>query len=408
MRKRMFRRRRITVGVALLLALCAGYVSIVAVTPLPPLHMTMSVEPEIHLQADETPAIDAVNGQSKPTATGWLGDDEVWSNNDGAFRIASLTKLITVLVGLEKAPVEAGTNGPKYTLSAADSRLIQEVLAQDGLFAPVPVGQSLTTKQMLELILLPSANNYAISYSRWVFGSDKAFLSAAKDWLQRHELSSVHIYDAAGLNDKNVASAADMVRITRLVLDNPLLAEIVSMSEANIPGIGRITTTNHLLGDAGVIGVKTGTTFPEGYSLSVAKKDAESGRELVTIAVVLDRADGKQRNASGRAVLAATTAAWQQVTVVDEGETIGSVTIWNGKVIPLKTTAEASVVLVPGESAARTVKLTSVGVSEAGTTVGTVTVVSPEGEQEVAVATTATILAPTLWWKLTHPTALWP
>ena len=121
-----------------------------------------------------------------------------------------------MLVGLEAAPVEPGTAGPVYTLTEADAALVDEVLAQDGTFAPAPVGLELTTRQILDLILVPSANNYAISYARSVFGSDEAFLAAADDWLARNGLASVHIEEAAGLSDNNVATPADIVRLCLL------------------------------------------------------------------------------------------------------------------------------------------------------------------------------------------------
>ena len=130
--------------------------------------------------------------------------DRVWANDDSPRRIASITKLVTVLVGLEAKPVEPGTDGPVYTVSEADAALVDEVLTQDGTFAPAPVGLELTTRQLLDLILVPSANNYAIAYSRWVFGSDEAFLAAANDWLSRNGLDSVRIFEAVSYTHLDV------------------------------------------------------------------------------------------------------------------------------------------------------------------------------------------------------------
>src|SRR5690606_2622018 len=126
---------------------------------------------------------------------------------------------------------------------------------------------------------------------------------AANDWLQQHGLASVRIYDASGMNDLNVASAADIVRIVRLALEQPIVAEIVAQSVIDIPELGEIENSNPLLADSGVIGVKTGTTFPEGYSLAAAQRESESGRDLVAIAVVLDRADAEARASDARAAL---------------------------------------------------------------------------------------------------------
>lgn len=401
----MFIRRRITVGLAAILALFGGYSALIAVTPLPELQPTLSIDAETRFDADSALTQAAVDAQALPTAVGWAHAEAVWSNDDAPHRIASLTKLITALVGLEASPVEAG-DGPVYTVSESDGRVLDEIIAEGGSFAPAPAGLELTTRQLLELILVPSANNYAVSYSRWVFGDDDAYLAAANDWLARNGLDSVRVFDASGMNDDNQATAADIVRLSRLVLQQPLLAEIVGQSVIDIPELGEITTTNRLLGDPGVLGIKTGTTFPAGYSLAAAQHEGESGRELVAIAVVMDRDDADARAADARATLAAMAVAWQSVPVVEEGETIGSVTTWTGEETTLIAASSANAVLVPGEAARRTNELGAIQAGPKGGIAGTVRIAAPGGEQEVRIVTAAAIVAPGFWWKFTHPSAL--
>lgn len=403
-KRQMYRRRRVAAGTVTLLAILGGYCALIAATPLPELPATLTIETDTQFAADPAPAQAAVAGQSLPSAAGWLHGEDVWTNDEGSYRIASLTKLITVLVGLEAAPIEAGTAGPSYTLTDADAALVDEVLAQDGTFTPAPVGLELTTRQILDLILVPSANNYAISYSRWIFGSDEAFLAAAKDWLARNGLASVYIEDAAGLSDNNVATAADIVRITRLALENPTIAEVVAQSAVEIPGIGKITTTNRLLADAGILGVKTGTTFPNGHSLAAAQRQDISGRDLVAIAVTLERPDGDARAADSRAVLAAMAISGQPVQLAERGATIGSITTWFGDEVPLLVDADLATVLVPGESVSREVALDGhLGEAAKGEAVGTIRVTAPTGDREAAIVTGAAITEPDFFWRFSHP-----
>ncbi len=387
-----------------MLVLLGGYCALVAATPLPTLTTTLSVEAETQFTADNAPAQAAVDAQGLPSATGWLHGEEVWSNSDETYRIASLTKLITALVGLEAAPIEPGTDGPIYTLTEADAALVDEVLAQDGTFAPAPVGLELTTRQILDLILVPSANNYAISYGRWIFGSDEAFVAAATNWLARHGLDSVHIEEASGLSDNNVATPADIVRLSRIALAEPTVAEIVAQSVIHIPELGEITTTNRLLGDPGVIGLKTGTTFPNGYSLAAAQHDDIGGRDLIAIAVTMDRPDSDARATDTRAVLAAMAITGQPAQIAEEGARIGTVTTWTGVKVPLLTEAGLSATLVPGETATRTVTVDDeVAASAKGTKIGTIRAVTPVGEEKVAIVTGKAISVPDFWWRFTHP-----
>jgi len=406
----MYRRRRIAAGIiaGIVVALLAlgGYSVAVAVAPLPTLKPVLSAEVEAsaEFEGDGAVAQAAVDAQSAPTAVGWLDGDTVWTNDDGQYRIASLTKLITVLVALEHQPIEDGSDGPDYTLTEADAALVDEVLAQNGTFAPAPVGTTLTTRQLLELILLPSANNYAIAYAEWVFGSNDAFIAAANEWLQQHELDSVHIVEPSGLSDDNVAAASDIVRIARLALANPVIAGIVSQSTAQIPDIGEIQTTNRLLGEPGVIGLKTGTTFPSGYSLAAAKQTDAHGREVVAIAVTLDRVDAQARADDTRATLAAVDSAAQQIELVQEQSIYGSITTWTGNRIDLIADSSASTVLLPSETATLSVALDDEAPASARQhPVGTIEITTPLGAEQVSIVTSAAIVEPDFWWRFTHP-----
>lgn len=402
-KRRIYRRRRLAAAAVLVLALLSGYCAIIAATPLPELQASLEIEPQTQFDADPAPAQAAVDAQTLPSAAGWLSDDQVWANTDSSYRMASLTKLITALVGLEAAPVEAGTDGPVYTLTDADTALVDEVLAQDGTFAPAPVGLELTTRQILDLILVPSANNYAISYSRWIFGSDEAFLAAANDWLARNGLESIYIEDASGLSDNNVATPADIVRLARIALADPLIAQVVSQSRINIPMLGEIDTTNRLLGEAGVVGLKTGTTFPSGYSLAAAKHEDFGGRDLVAIAVTMDRPDSEARAEDTRAVLAAMAGTGQPIQLVEQGERIGSVTTWTGAEVQLTAKGGLETVIVPGEAATRTNALGKVAAGAKGTTVGQILTSSPSGDESIEVVTDAAITEPGFVWRFTHP-----
>lgn len=403
--RRTYRGRRLAVGVVAIIAILAGYCAVIAGVPLPALHVTLAdgVEAQTEFTADTASMQAAVDAQALPSAVGWLDSDEVWSNSDASYRIASMTKLITVLVGLEAAPVEAGTDGPTYTLTEADAALVDEVLAQDGSFAPAPIGLELTTRQILDLVLVPSANNYAISYARWIFGSDEAFVTAATDWLARNGLSSVHIEEASGLSDNNVAQPADIIKLARLALANPLVADIVSQSVINIPQLGEITTTNRLLGDAGVIGLKTGTTFPNGYSLVAAQHQDFGGRDLVAIAVTMDRADSDMRATDTRAVLAAASSTGWPVQFTTAGERIGTVTTWTGAKVPLLAAGDIATTLVPGESASRSITFDALGSGAKGAEVGEILSAAPAGDESVAVVTDAAIEEPNFIWRFTHP-----
>ena len=89
---------------------------------------------------------------------------------------ASITKVITALVVLDAHPIPPGEGGPEIAYTEADVDIYWDMVAQNGSVAPVAAGSSLTLRESLEAMLLPSGNNYAISLANWAFGSGDEFL----------------------------------------------------------------------------------------------------------------------------------------------------------------------------------------------------------------------------------------
>ncbi|WP_028245587.1 D-alanyl-D-alanine carboxypeptidase family protein [Pseudoclavibacter soli] len=182
------------------------------------------------------------------------------SNGDqSAQRIASITKVITVLRVLERYPLQGDEQGPEITLTEADEQLRAQYESEGGATQPVPVGQSLTEREIIELVLVPSSNNYATTLARWAFGDDATFLAESAAWLDANGLSGAVQVDPNGLGDGNVATPEQIVHLADLALDNEVVREVVSMTSATIEGVGTVESHNSLLGVDGVDGVKTGT-----------------------------------------------------------------------------------------------------------------------------------------------------
>ena len=99
--------------------------------------------------------------------------------------IASTAKIITVLSVLKKYPLKLHQTGPVITMSAADVSLYTNYVAGDGSVVPVTDGETLTQYQMLQAILLPSANNIADSLAIWAFGSLENYAKFANSYARQ-------------------------------------------------------------------------------------------------------------------------------------------------------------------------------------------------------------------------------
>lgn len=400
-------RRRIAAGAATLALLVGGYVAAAAAVPLPELEPELGVEAETGFDAGAEGVQELIDAQRGPAAAGWDRGSEIWSNDDEARPLASITKLVTALVCLEERPLEPGADGPVYTVNTDDLARIQQLRTRNAVLNPVPAGTEFTERQLLQLMLLPSSNEYAFSYATWVFGDLDSFTDAAAEWAERHGLESLEIVDPSGIEEGNRATAADIVRVARLALENPTIIEITSQRSAEIPGIGTIESTNPLIGAAGVVGLKTGTTTSAGYNLVAAQRAVigrgDDERELFEISVVLGREGLQARADDSRAILTGLTRLPEEVELVAEGEEVGSVITWQGDRVTLSAASAVSAELLPTESAARSVAVRSLSAGPAGQTAGTVTTVAPTGGREIAVETAAAIVEPGLWWRATHP-----
>lgn len=408
MSRRRARRLTVTGLVTLLVLGAAGYAAACALTPVPAPAVALTSDAATQVDADPAPAQDAVDAQGAPTAAGWLHGETAWVNTNEAVPIASISKLVTVLVALEAEPVAPGTDGPTHVWNDADRIRQEEYIAVDGVAFPVPVGTEMTTRQMLELALIPSANDFAAAYAYSVFGDNDAFLAAVEDWTARQGLDSIRLYEPTGMDERNVASPADVLQLARLALNDPTVAEITALSHADLPwGIGRVDSTNPLHGVlSDVRGVKTGRTSVAGWNLAAAQGSSAAGRDLVKLSVVLGRETEYGRLNDSIAVLSALESAPQQLPLVTEGEEIGVATTIDGHNVQLIASGTADATLVPGESATRKTTLDALDAGSAGQEAGAVSVATPTEELAIPVVTTAEIVTPDFWWKFTHPAKL--
>lgn len=201
---------------------------------------------------------------------------------------ASMAKVITALAIMEKQPFELGQEGQTYTITSEDIANMSAYIAEDGLVLPLLIGMELTQYQALQRILIASDNNMVDILAERIFGSKEAYVSYAQDMLQRMELSQTVVADASGFSPYTVSTPSELVAIGIAALKNPVIAEIVAQPQAQIPVVGMITNTNQMLGDEGVIGIKTGTTNEAGSCLLFAARyTAKNGQEKTIVGVIM-------------------------------------------------------------------------------------------------------------------------
>ncbi|MCS5716114.1 D-alanyl-D-alanine carboxypeptidase [Herbiconiux sp. CPCC 205716] len=226
--------------------------------------------------------------------------------------IASITKVVTALVVLDAHPlVDAADPGPTITLGQADLDVTAAVEADGQFTEPMFDGQQVSLRDALAVTLLTSANNYAESTARWAFGSQEAFLVAARAWLDEHGLGGTALADASGLDPGSASTPADLLRVAALAHADPALAAIAGTASMEQADLGTIVNQNVLLGENGVDGLKTGSTSYAGFTLLTSAVCVIGTAPVTLVAVVLGTPSLDARFADTRALLASTEAALQ-------------------------------------------------------------------------------------------------
>ena len=198
--------------------------------------------------------------------------------------IASVAKLMTAYVILQDHPLPAGRSGPVITIERSEAAAYPAQARDGDSLVAVAAGEAISERHALEALLLPSADNMAWILARWDAGSQKAFTAKMNATAHRLGMTDTNYTDASGLDSATVSTAADQVRLGMAAMRVPALAAIVGMPTAVIPVAGAIRNTNTLLGQDGIVGLKTGSTRAAGGCLLVAAWQEVSGHETLIVA----------------------------------------------------------------------------------------------------------------------------
>ena len=190
---------------------------------------------------------------------------------------ASLTKIMTALLVLEA--VDNGQLSLDQQVTATESAM--EGLSADGSTAGIQAGEILTVEQLLECMLIVSANEAGNILAEQVSGSVDAFVDAMNAKAEALGCENTHFANPNGLHDsQHYTSAWDLYLITAEAMKHEDFMRICDTARATIPATNlseerKLYTTNYLIDtwrSLGYIypnahGIKTGSTDEAGHCL---------------------------------------------------------------------------------------------------------------------------------------------
>ncbi len=327
----------------------------------------------------------ATNGEQKQLAT------------------ASIAKVITALCVLEKHPLKAGEQGPTITLTQADVDIYNHYVMNDGSVTYVEAGETISQYQLLEGLLLPSANNLADSLAVWAFGSVDAYRTYANQFLARNGMTNTKVaVDASGLDGATVSTAADLAELGSLALKQPVLMEIAGQKTATLPLTGTVTNYNFVLGQQGIIGIKTGNNDENTGAFLYAATVPVGDKNVTVTGAVMGAGTLGQALRDTVTLLASVPSNFTAVKLAAQGEKVATYHApWGAS-----ATAVAAADLAPtrwnGQLASIHTVLNDLDTANQPKSVGTLYARTPKTSGQVAVVLEKPLAGPSFWWRLTR------
>ncbi|MER6912327.1 serine hydrolase [Streptomyces sp. NPDC000594] len=327
--------------------------------------------------------------------------------------IASVTKAMTAYVILQEHPLRGKQKGPKIAIDQRTADEYEERKDSESV-EPVPAGMEYTQRQLLELVMVRSANNVARLLARWDAGSEKAFVAKMNAAAEELGMKDTVYTDPSGLNKTTVSTPLDQVKLAEAVMKNEVFREIVNTTQITVPGISgiRYNTADRVLLQDGVGGIKTGSSTPAGGNFLWSANAVVDGRvhRVYGATFGIQKAEKlrdrliKAMDHSARVIKKAQSSLTSAV-VIKKGEVVGRVEDGLGGTTPVVATKDLKAVGWPGhkvEIAIDNGDKAVPGTGKRGDVVGRISVGTGEGRLTAPVALQRDLLEPGLMEKLTR------
>jgi D-alanyl-D-alanine carboxypeptidase (penicillin-binding protein 5/6) len=300
--------------------------------------------------------------------------------------VASMTKVMTAYVVLHDHPLALGAQGPSVTISAADASQFGLDTVTDQANVVLRAGEVLTEYQMLEGLLVHSANDLAYALACWDAGSLPAFVAKMNATAALLGMRSTHFADASGFSASSVSTASDLLKVAAAAMTDPVFAQIVSMPAVSLPLAGVVASYTPLLGSTGVVGVKSGFTSAAGGGDILAYRTSVDGHSVLSLAAVTSQEGWTVLDVAGKEALAlarAASAGVQMETMAQKGTVVAQV-VAGRRAVDVVTASSAELLVLPGDRVRQLVHVRALrGAVGKGTRLGSATFML--GSQDVSV-----------------------
>lgn len=207
-------------------------------------------------------------------------------NMDEQLHPASITKIMTVLLGIENS-------APRETITMSREAIFS--ISRGASHIALDVGEQISMEQALMAAMLPSANEACNGIAEHVSGSMPEFVQLMNERAVEAGALHTNFTNANGLcEDEHLTTAFDMAMITRMALMNEQFRQIFGTPKYEIPPTNMQSEPRYLWAEhkmfpggryeyEGVIGGKTGYTQKSQNTLVTVAQRGD--RELIAVVI---------------------------------------------------------------------------------------------------------------------------
>ena len=252
--------------------------------------------------------------------------------------IASTTKLMTALLAVEGVALDDVLTAAPYAPGPLES------------VVGLREGERMTVRDLLRALLLPSANDAAVTLATGISGSVDAFVREMNARARRLGLRDTTYANPVGLDEaRNRSSARDLARLAVVLRRSPFIRRTTDLERATLTSGDRRRTVlnrNRLVREVPEVdGMKTGRTQGAGYVLV----GSATRRGVTVVSAVLGEPSEAVRDADTLALLRFGLDRFRRATIVRRNATLARAGLrFRGERVPLVAGREIRRVLRRG------------------------------------------------------------
>ena len=327
------------------------------------------------------------------------------SGNEQPIPAASVAKVMTALVILTDKPLATGDPGPTITITDTDVQLYNADVADKESVVSVQAGEQISELELLQGMLIPSANNFSETLARWDAGSVDAFVAKMNVRAAALHLTHTKFVDTSGANPGTLSTPSDLILLGMTAMKLDVFAQVVGMGSADLPVAGTVYNVDGVLGQSGIVGIKTGSGLNTGANFLFAATISVDGIPITFYGCVMGQSTLDDTFAAAKKLIGAMQSALHVRKVIVKNQTVATyITPW-GAQTDLISTVDVELIEWPGMVLRQRLDAHPLVLNQplpAGTQEGTEHMVLGDYNLDVPLVTADPMYPPGRFWRLTR------